>query len=89
MASDAEFEALGMLDGLEGDARHERIDLISWLLTRGFRLDHIRGSVGAPLSLPANRVIGGDGEYVSAREICQWTGEVKLFRVQRAVPQLT
>jgi hypothetical protein len=34
-------------------------------------------------------VIGGDGEYVSAREICQWTGEVKLFRVQRAVPQLT
>jgi adenylate cyclase len=87
MASDAEFEALGMLDGLEGDARQERIDLISWLLTRGFRLDHIRGSVGAPLSLPANRVIGDDGEYVSAREICQWTGiDLGLLqRIHRAI----
>ena len=87
MASDAEFEALGMLDGLEGDARQERIDLISWLLTRGFRLDHIRGSVGAPLSLPANRVIGDDGEYVSARQICQSTGiDLSLLRrIHRAI----
>ena len=87
MASDAEFEALGMLDGLEGDARQERIDLISWLLTRGFRLDHMRGSVGAPLSLPANRVIGDDGEYVSAREICQSTGiDLGLLqRIHRAI----
>jgi adenylate cyclase len=87
MASDAEFEALGMLDGLEGDARQERIDLISWLLTRGFRLDHIRGSVGAPLSLPANRVIGDDGEYVSARQICQSTGiDLGLLqRIHRAI----
>ncbi len=61
MAADADFEALGLLDGLEGDARHERVDLINWLLDRGFSLDHIRGSVGAPLNLPANRVIGDDG----------------------------
>ena len=53
MAADADFEALGLLDGLEGDARQERVDLIGWLLDRGFDLGHIRGSVGAPLDLPA------------------------------------
>ena len=53
MASD-DFEALGLLDGLEGDARQERIDLIAWLLDRGFDIDHIRGSVGAPLNLPGS-----------------------------------
>ena len=36
MAADADFEALGLLDGLEGDARQERVDLIAWLLDRGF-----------------------------------------------------
>jgi adenylate cyclase len=87
MASGAEFEALGMLDGLEGDARQERIDLIGWLLARGFRLDHIRGSVGAPLSLPGNRVVGDNGEYVSARQICQTTGiDLGLLqRIHRAI----
>jgi adenylate cyclase len=89
MAADAEFEALGLLDGLEGDARQERVDLITWLLDQGFALDHIRGSVGAPLNLPGNRALGDDGEYVSAREICQTTGAVKLFRVQRAVSHFT
>ncbi len=74
MAADADFEALGLLNGLEGDARQERIDLIAWLLDRGFGIDHIRDSVGAPLNLPASRVIGDHGEYVSAREICQSTG---------------
>ena len=81
MASD-DFEALGLLDGLEGDARQERIDLIAWLLDRGFDIDHIRGSVGAPLNLPAARVIGDDGTYVSAREICQSTG-LELEFLQR------
>ncbi len=74
MASAADFEALGLLDGLEGDARHERIDLIAWLLDRGFDMEQILGSVGAPLSLPGNRAIGDNGEYVSAREICESTG---------------
>jgi adenylate cyclase len=81
MASD-DFEALGLLDGLEGDARQERIALITWLLHRGFDIDHIRGSVGAPLNLPASRVMGDDGTYVSAREICQSTG-IELGFLQR------
>src|SRR5689334_23761057 len=82
MASEAEFEALGLLDGLEGDARRERVDLIDWLLDRGFALEHIRGSAAAPFSLPARRVIGDDGTYVSARQICE-ANEIDLPFLQR------
>ena len=48
MAADVDIEALGLLDGLEGEARQERAELIAWLLDHGFDLDHIRGSVAAP-----------------------------------------
>jgi adenylate cyclase len=87
VSSDADFEAFGLLDGLEGDARQERIDLITWLLGRGFHIDHIRGSVGAPLNLPSSRVIGDDGTCVSAREVCQSAGVDLEFlqRIHRAI----
>lgn len=82
MASEADFDALGLLDGLEGDARRERVDLIEWLLDRGFAMDRILGAVGAPLNLPGNRAMGDDGEYASAREICQANG-IDLDYLQR------
>ena len=65
----------------------ERAELIAWLLDRGFNLDHIRASVAAPLMLPAYRVLGDDGDLVSAREICESTGvELELLqRLQRAI----
>jgi adenylate cyclase len=87
VAADVDFEALGLLDGLEGEARRERAELIAWLLNRGFDIDHISGSVAAPLMLPANRVLGDDGDFVSAREICEATGfELELLqRLQRAI----
>jgi adenylate cyclase len=80
--ANVDFEALGLLDGLDGDARQERAELIAWLLDRGFDLDHIRRSLAAPLMLPAARVMGDDGELVSAREICESTG-VDLELLQR------
>jgi adenylate cyclase len=82
VAADVDIEALGLLDGLEGKAREERADLIEWLLARGFDLDHIRGSVAAPLMLAANRVLGDDGDYVSAREVCEEAG-IELGLLQR------
>ena len=87
MAADIDFEALGLLDGLDGDARQERAELIAWLLDRGFTLDDIRASVAAPPMLPANRVLGDDGDFVSAREICESTGiDLELLqRIQRAI----
>jgi adenylate cyclase len=82
VTADVDIETLGLLDGLEGKARQERADLIAWLLDRGFEIDHIRGSVAAPLMLPANRVLGDDGDYVSAREICEEAG-IELGLLQR------
>jgi adenylate cyclase len=82
VAADVDIEALGLLDGLEGQARQERAELIAWLLARGFDIDHIRGSVAAPLMLAANRVLGDDGDYVSAREICETAG-IDVVLLQR------
>ncbi|AXN42103.1 adenylate/guanylate cyclase domain-containing protein [Mycobacterium marinum] len=87
MAADVDIEASGLLDGLEGTARQDRAELISWLLERGFSLEHIQASAAAPVMLPAYRVLGDDGTLVSAREICAATGiELDVLqRLQRAV----
>jgi adenylate cyclase len=87
VVADFDFEALGLLDGLEGQARKERAELIEWLLDQGFSIDHICGSAAAPLMLPAHKVLGDDGHYVSAREVCEATGiDLQLLqRLQRAI----
>jgi adenylate cyclase len=74
VAADVDLAALGLLDGLEGDARHEREELICWLLDRGFSIDQILASGAGLMLLPANRLLGDDGIYVSAREVCEATG---------------
>lgn len=87
MAADFDFEALGLLDGLDGTARAERAELIQWLLDRGFSIDHICGSAAAPLMLPASKVLGDDGQSVSAREVSEAVGiELELLqRLHRAI----
>ena len=74
-------EDSGLLDGLEGDARRDRAELIVWLLDRGFGADQIRTSL-APMLLPSNRIMGDDGVYVSARQTAQATG-VNLDLIQQ------
>ncbi len=80
------IEASGLLDGLEGQARAERAELIEWLLEQGFTLEHIRGQF-APMLMPAGRVVGNDGVYVSTRQICEDTGiDLELLEaMQRAL----
>jgi adenylate cyclase len=87
MAADFDFEALGLLDGLDGMARQERAELIQWLLDQGFSIEHICGSAAAPLMLPASKVLGDDGRYVSAREVSEASGiELDLLqRLNRAI----
>ena len=87
MAADFDFEALGLLDGLDGTAREERAELIKWLLDQGFSIDHICRSAAAPLMLPASKVLGDDGHYVSAREVSETNGiELELLqRLHRAI----
>jgi adenylate cyclase len=79
------IEEAGLLDGLEGQARAERAELIEWLLSEGFTLEHI-GSEFTPMLMPAGRVVGDDGVYVSSREICEETGiDLELLEaMQRA-----
>ena len=86
MKADVDIEASGLLYGLEGKAREDRAELINWLLDRGFSMAHIRAARAAPMLLPSYRVLGDDGTYVSAREICESTGiELDLLqRLQRA-----
>jgi adenylate cyclase len=87
VAADFDFEALGLLDGLDGTAREERAELIHWLLDQGFSIEHICASAAAPLMLPASKVLGDDGRYVSAREISEASGiELELLqRLNRAI----
>ena len=41
---DVDIEVSGLLYGLEGKARQERAELITWLLDRGFSMEQIRSS---------------------------------------------
>jgi adenylate cyclase len=80
-------EILSLLDGLEGQARRERAELIDWLIESGFTVDEIRGSGSTPLLMPALRAMGDDHTRVSLRDVCASTGmELELLqRLQRAV----
>lgn len=79
--SERDIAAQGLLDGLQGRAREERIELISWLLANGFDVGQIRAEY-SPMLLPAIRRIGDDGTSMSAREISESTG-VDLTLLQR------
>lgn len=80
-----DVESSGLLDGLAGDARAERAALVDWLLAQGITAEEIRDSF-TPMLLPARRVLGDDGGYVSARQISANTGLdlEQLTRFQRA-----
>jgi adenylate cyclase len=86
VADDVDLEASGLLDGLEGEARTERAELIRWLLERGVRVEQIRDTP-SPMMLGARRIIGDDGVFVSARQAATKAGvDLELFeRIQRAM----
>ncbi len=86
MGSDFDIEASGLLDGLEGTARADRAELIPWLLDQGVTVEQIRDS-DTPVLLASRRILGDDGDYVSAREISERTGiDLELLqRIQRAL----
>lgn len=60
-----DWDAEGLLDGLEDGARAERVELLDWLDDRGFTLDQIRlaSDDGLLLMLPADRVVSGDERF--------------------------
>lgn len=66
-------------------AEAERAELIDWLTEQGIAAEEIRDSF-TPMLLPARRLLGDDGTYVSARQISEQTGLDldELIRFQRA-----
>lgn len=85
-ADDFDIDASGLLDGLEGNARAERAELIAWLLGKGISAEQIRTAF-LPMLLGARQSLGDDGVYVSAREASEKIGlDLELLqRVQRAM----
>ena len=86
MQVDPKIEASGVLDGLSGRERAERIELVQWLLDKGITLEQIRHAI-SPMLLASRRLIGDDGTYLSTRQIAEKTGmDLDLVRrAQRAV----
>jgi adenylate cyclase len=83
-----DFAAEGLLDGLEGKPRAERVVLLQELVAEGVALSELRRSTtaGTIMYLPADRVIGSHDRFTSA-QVAEMTGidEEFLIRVRRAM----
>lgn len=83
-----DYEAEGLLEGLDGDARDERVELLDYLLGEGFTEDQLREAHadGLLLYLPAERAVMGGGATLTAREVADRAGvELDLLeRLRRA-----
>jgi adenylate cyclase len=75
VSGDVDFEARGLLDGLNGEARAARLELLERLHADGWSLDDLAaaGADGRLLFLPAERVVGGEPKY-SARQLAATSG---------------
>jgi adenylate cyclase len=83
-----DFDAEGLLDGLEGVQRGERLALLEYLAGDGVPLAELRRATasGTLMFLPAERVIGGRARYTTA-EVARLSGveEEFLASVSRAM----
>jgi adenylate cyclase len=83
-----DFAAEGLLDGLEGERRAERLALLRYLAADGVPLAELLRTTasGTLMFLPAERVIGGRERYTAA-EIAQRGGVAEdfLIAVRRAM----
>jgi adenylate cyclase len=86
VAEPVDFEAEGLLDGVEGDDREARRELLELLRDDGATLDELRRAVAEDrlALLPAERVLAGEGKYTPA-EVAELGGlepgfQDRLFR---------
>ncbi len=83
-----DFQAEGLLEGLEGEQRAERLLLLEELAGEGVPLSDLRRTTatGTIVYLPADRVIVGTERYTAA-EVAELTGveEAFLIRLRRAM----
>jgi adenylate cyclase len=84
-----DFEAEGLLDGLEQEAREARLHLLERLAGEGVPLEELREAVslGRLTLLPVERALAGDGSRYTPREVAELSG-VELEVLQRATAAL-
>jgi adenylate cyclase len=84
-----DFEAEGLLDGLEGEAREARRELLERLEADGVPLEELRAAVAAGrlTLLPVERAFGGAGSEHTPREVAEQAG-VELELLERAAAAL-
>jgi adenylate cyclase len=77
-----DFGAEGLLDGLTGQARAERLSLLEGLAAEGVPLSELRRTTasGTVIFLPADRVIVGSERYTAA-EVAEMSGVEPEFLV--------
>jgi adenylate cyclase len=87
-----DFEAEGLLDGVEGEARDARRELLERLAGEGVPLDELREAVAAGrlTLLPVERALAGGGPRYSVREVAEIagidTGLLQRFTTALGVP---
>jgi adenylate cyclase len=71
-----DFEAEGLLDGVEGDAREARLGLLEDLWAEGASIEELREAVAAGrlTLLPVERALAGQGPRYSLREVAEISG---------------
>jgi adenylate cyclase len=79
-----DFEAEGLLEGVAGDAREARRQLLERLAAEGVPLGELRDAVAAGrlTLLPVERSLAGDGPRLTLREVADQAG-VEMGLVQR------
>lgn len=82
MTRDEDFEQAGLLDGLRGAGRDERLTLLRRLAREGVPMQELRRRTaeGTIVFLPAERVIGGPSRYTAA-QLAELSGESVEFLV--------
>jgi adenylate cyclase len=81
---DIDFEAEGLLDGVDGKPREARLQLLGQLSGEGCSLEELKEAVAAGrlTLLPVERALAGDGPRYTAREIAE-ISELDLEMLQR------
>jgi adenylate cyclase len=82
--SDVDWEKEGLLEGLEGEEREARVDLLEQLHGSGVELDELKTAVEEErlTLLPVERVIGGECNK-TPKEVADEVGiDVKIMRAQ-------
>ena len=76
-----DFEQEGLLEGVDGQARKARLELLEKLSETGVPLDELRTATeeGRLALIPVERVLGGGDDRFSAEEIARRTGVDRTF----------